>query len=483
MSEKSSGSYDHDSEDLEQTNHNEFSRQANRSSDGNLSEQININVEFTSNNEQRVTQESNTCHLKAKCLQYLYCSPCKEVLSEMVDVTNETCAFIDSNDTRPKVMVETDKIVVLELIAAKLSDFKNNVVPNSQYLSSPTRLSPQHKLHNHNNTNNQLLSNGLATPKAPTSPSSITSKRYVSYTILVKRIPGLDSHPAVIERRFSDFLILYQSLKNSPTHADYLRGTISFPKKILVGNFNVVNIAERSVEFARLITLCIRTRDLTWSPAFVSFLLDKELRESHRMVICENLDEAQAAIENVYYILEKVYLKIIKCPSNSPVLLTTNNNFIVNGNLSYHDSSINNSFNSSEINVTTSNQNGTAIKEEDFLVYLFVRILSTYCILVVIYFKGGLLDELYRILNDFCELISIQIYFRRITVSHGPTVRALLLLLSSFKNPIYDKHKSTVQLCLGELGTTNANGMASVTFETRFSELLSIVNNREFLPC
>lgn len=63
--------------------------------------------------------------------------------------------------------------------------------------------------------------------------SHSSQSKYVVYTILVKRSPGLETQPGLIERRYSDFLTLYQALKKRFTN---LMADFPFPKKVSILN-------------------------------------------------------------------------------------------------------------------------------------------------------------------------------------------------------------------------------------------------------
>lgn len=131
-------------------------------------------------------------------------------------------------------------------------------------------------------------------------------RKFVSYTILVKRVPGLETQPALIERRYSDFLVLYKSLRK--IFPDLLND-FPFPKKTLVGNFTPEIITERSVAFHHLLTFCISISELRLTQEFADFLFLKESREASRLMKVAKFDEASSVIENIYFIQEKLYFE------------------------------------------------------------------------------------------------------------------------------------------------------------------------------
>ena len=130
-------------------------------------------------------------------------------------------------------------------------------------------------------------------------------KKYVSYAILVKRVPGLETRPAVIDRRYSDFLHLYQSLRK---RFPRLLTDFPFPKKTLVGNFTPEIITERSVSFQHLLTYCLSIRELRTTQEFSEFLFYPELKEAQKKLKALEFEEVSNILENVYFIQEKLFL-------------------------------------------------------------------------------------------------------------------------------------------------------------------------------
>ena len=247
-----------------------------------------------------------------------------------IDVSKETCAFLSNSDYVPSTKFKNRK-VTLELVSAKLSlPSGHHISSNPSSTSLPTLEeaphSTQHDTSSRWSNNSHSSASGsnqdfrsqsishshlrIAPPPSPLSspsPSSLSSKKFVSYTILIKTIPGLDKHPAVIERRFSDFFDLYQGLMNQKSYADIIEKSVTFPKKVYMGNYSFEKIAERSIEFTKLLHLCISNKSLLWSEPFVSFLFDKEIKEAHNLSLSGDLDDVQALIENAYYIEQKLY--------------------------------------------------------------------------------------------------------------------------------------------------------------------------------
>lgn len=399
-----------------------------------------------------------------------------------IDVTKATCAFLGNSDYVP-----IDKLgrrrVVLEIISAKLSQPTTFNVPLNTSSSGLVTLPEQQSLRlNHNattpirqtspttNANRDSNDHNLSTAPSLYSPSSptISSKRYVNYTILIKTAPGLDNNPAVIERRFSDFLQLYQGLKSQESYAKIVDRYITFPKKVYMGNFSLGNIAERSIEFSRLLSLCISNTNLLWSNSFISFLLDKELKEAHKLSLCGDPDDVQALIETAYFIERKLFLirfkRLPACRESSTSLgtsnITTNETCsaslickptgfdmssttetisVEGGSYSQPNRSVNlgPSSNSSPSPSPSQSIWDTSEDLERFphmkitnFISLNQRILVTFCMLFLTYYRGEAYRELKVVVHEFNQLISNQDYVDSLVNSrHYVTLRACLLFL------------------------------------------------------
>ncbi|KAL7740045.1 hypothetical protein ACLKA6_012394 [Drosophila palustris] len=131
-------------------------------------------------------------------------------------------------------------------------------------------------------------------------------KRYVVYELTVRQDSNeMDAQPAKIERRYTDFRELYQSLKRS--HPNELNN-LTFPNKVLMGNFSSELIGERSEAFEAFLTHVAEQTKLRDSNAFLRFLQHEELTKA-----CQFLDErrhemAIPMLENCFRLLNKVYM-------------------------------------------------------------------------------------------------------------------------------------------------------------------------------
>jgi PX domain len=141
----------------------------------------------------------------------------------------------------------------------------------------------------------------------PNAESESNGKKYVVYDVTCRQDTKVqaDVNPTTIERRYNDFLKLYDALKKQFPH---LVANVAFPKKRILGNFTTDLISERATAFENFLDYCISIPELRDSKQFLSFLEDSELSTA-----CKYLDERRNEIaipilENCFQILNKVYL-------------------------------------------------------------------------------------------------------------------------------------------------------------------------------
>ncbi|GLG95855.1 Uncharacterized protein GBIM_02735 [Gryllus bimaculatus] len=130
-------------------------------------------------------------------------------------------------------------------------------------------------------------------------------KKHVAYTVMVRKDGAVqDPHPAVIERRYTDFLELYESLKREfPT----LMNNVTFPKKVILGNFAPGVISERSAGFEGLLEHAVREQKLRESSSLTEFLQGREQREARRWMETQRYDQAVPLLENSFRLLNKIH--------------------------------------------------------------------------------------------------------------------------------------------------------------------------------
>lgn len=385
--------------------------------------------------------------------------------SRYVDVTKTTCAFLGNSEYVPNNQTK-HRHVVLEMISAKLSQPAHYMTPNSSFTNLLDLTEDPEQPTCSNDRLPTETSNGSSTviqSQISSSAPPISSKRFVNYTILIKTAPGLDRHPAVIDRRFSDFLQLYQGLKSHEAYAKIIDEYVAFPKKVYMGNFSLIKIAERSVEFTRLLSLCMTRSCLLWSVPFISFLIDKELKDAHRLSLFGDPDDVQALIETAYFIVKKLYIDAPRrsgdstssldssnnsnheryspvLPNGRPLILQSPSNETISAdsNLSNASRLANSSGSNNELRTSSPNYS-VCDTSEDFssltpdranLSSLNQRILVTYCTLFVVYCRGNQYTELKRTVQEFNQLISSQEFIESlVNTRHYNSLRACLLFL------------------------------------------------------
>lgn len=402
-----------------------------------------------------------------------------------LDVSKVSCAFLGNSDFVPVNHLKQRR-VILELISAKLSQPSTyNVATTNATGAILTPLTTNDQTSNLNNTNpgsstrwrrtnssfsglnsidgsswdvtqieNNRLRNSnnrvfqpLPPKQAPSSPSApiISSKRFVNYTLLIKTIPGLDKNPTVIERRFSDFSYLYHGLKSQERYSKMIENEVTFPKKVLMGNYTLANIAERSIEFSKLLEICMKNLELLWSGPFVSFLLDKELKEAHRISLVGDPDDVQSLIETVYHIERKVFFSYYSMdlpfnPKSKDSSITSINNDRLISSMSRGTSNGNSlinvengSTNSKNISSDTSIENDINMRDsvrysprsppefmertpsliEDKMISpraLNKRIMVTFSLIFLTYYRGLCFQELRETFRSFSRLISSKLF-------------------------------------------------------------------------
>lgn len=150
-----------------------------------------------------------------------------------------------------------------------------------------------------------------------TLPCQITCSLYVSkqtYTILVLKGPGISTAEAAIQRRYSDFERLHSSLKKR--YSNELR-EISFPKKILTGNFKAETIAQRSRAFEQYLCHVYSISALRLSSEFISFFYEDDLRKAYDYLREKNYQKSLPILKSSLLLQQR-----LQGESHSEVLAT-----------------------------------------------------------------------------------------------------------------------------------------------------------------
>lgn len=131
-------------------------------------------------------------------------------------------------------------------------------------------------------------------------------KKYVIYTLQIRYISGNDDlSPSAIERRYTQFFNLYNSLKKDfPT----LMANMVFPKKVLTGNFDSKLISTRITAFESVLKHISSESKLRTSKAMQIFLQEPELSRVKELLDEKNYNEAYEILEQSFKLLNKVFL-------------------------------------------------------------------------------------------------------------------------------------------------------------------------------
>ncbi|XP_053602520.1 sorting nexin-20 [Plodia interpunctella] len=134
-------------------------------------------------------------------------------------------------------------------------------------------------------------------------------KKFVAYMMQASRNNKganemYDADPANVERRYTHFLELYNGLKKE---YPALLGSISFPRKMMVGNFDPELISTRCAAFESLLELIASESRLRESPVTIMFFQDSELKEAKRLIQEEKFEKALSILETSFKLLNKVY--------------------------------------------------------------------------------------------------------------------------------------------------------------------------------
>lgn len=149
----------------------------------------------------------------------------------------------------------------------------------------------------------------------PTDGEVNSSKKFVVYDLTCRQDThtAADANPTTIERRYSDFLKLYEAFKKDKVQ---LIANVAFPKKRIMGNFSSELIAERALAFENFLDYVISVPSLRDTEQFLAFLQDDELDKACRLLDERRNELAVPMLENIFQLVNKVYLD-----KSKPVLL------------------------------------------------------------------------------------------------------------------------------------------------------------------
>lgn len=139
----------------------------------------------------------------------------------------------------------------------------------------------------------------------PPENENSTIKKYIVYDLSVCQVfdNNQDPHPVTVERRYTNFLTLYDGLRQN--HSSLLQ-TINFPKKVLMGNFSSQLIAERSATFEAFLDHIVSLPVLRDTTHFLHFLQGFELSSACQLLDERRNEQAVPILENCFRLLNKV---------------------------------------------------------------------------------------------------------------------------------------------------------------------------------
>lgn len=139
----------------------------------------------------------------------------------------------------------------------------------------------------------------------PPDGENSNAKKYVVYDLSVRQdLSSSDPHPATIERRYTHFLNLMNGLRKD--HSAHMQ-SVSFPKKVFMGNFSSDLIAARSSAFETFLDFIVASTELRESPHFLNFLQGIELTRACQLLDERRNEQAVPILENCFRLLNKVY--------------------------------------------------------------------------------------------------------------------------------------------------------------------------------
>lgn len=151
--------------------------------------------------------------------------------------------------------------------------------------------------------------------------SQSSTKKFVVYDLTCRQDSTMqeDKNPATIERRYTDFLKLYEALKKENP---LVIANVAFPKKRILGNFASDLISERALAFENFLDFIISSPELRESSSFLSFLQDDDLNRAARYLDERRNEQSVPILENTFQLV-RFNLKQISFNSIQHLLLTT----------------------------------------------------------------------------------------------------------------------------------------------------------------
>ncbi|XP_069113995.1 sorting nexin-20-like [Argopecten irradians] len=126
---------------------------------------------------------------------------------------------------------------------------------------------------------------------------------FVKYTILISSHNKIQKVPGTVEKRYSDFEKLNSCLRK---RFPGLMEEVSFPGKLLMGNFKNETIARRSRAFEQYLTHLFSIHKVRFSPEFISFFYEDDLRNGYSAMESGCYADAITILEKCLPVQEKL---------------------------------------------------------------------------------------------------------------------------------------------------------------------------------
>lgn len=127
--------------------------------------------------------------------------------------------------------------------------------------------------------------------------------KFVQYTLSIGSEGERDSTAGIIEKRYSDFSALNSKLKKKFSKE---MEHISFPGKVVIGNFTSETIAQRSRAFEQYLTHIFTVDCLRFSDEFKDFLYQKKIQEGIERLQKDDFSQCVCIMEKYLPVQESI---------------------------------------------------------------------------------------------------------------------------------------------------------------------------------
>ncbi|KAH9495632.1 Sorting nexin-21 [Bulinus truncatus] len=128
---------------------------------------------------------------------------------------------------------------------------------------------------------------------------------HVNYTILISPHKDITrSISTVIKRRYTDFELLHIQLKKKFPST---MANISFPRKVLLGNFTSETIAKRSTAFEQYLSDLFSCLEIRFCSEFLYFFLQDDFTHAVQYFLQKDYSNAVLYFEKILPVIEKLY--------------------------------------------------------------------------------------------------------------------------------------------------------------------------------